>query len=168
MLKFYKIKNNLIRCFLTSGMFLLITSVIYSQPNKVPPFQIIQANGKVFQAGNLPMGEPIVIIYFSPDCEDCHQLTKDLLKRIKEFNKTSIAMITNLSIDQVKQFVSEFQLDKYPNIFVGTEGDSFFVGKYYRIGKIPFLALYNKYGDLIKIYDKDISIEDLLIQIRGL
>lgn len=123
-------KNNMIRYFLLSAIMLLASSVTYSQHNKVPPFQMIQSNGKIFLAGNLPMGKPIVIIYFSPECEDCQQLTKELLSRIKDFNNASIAMITNLSVDKVKQFATEYQLDKYSNIFIGTEGDSFFVGNY--------------------------------------
>jgi thiol-disulfide isomerase/thioredoxin len=166
--KFNRIKNSLIRCFLVSGMLLLVSSLTYSQPRKVPPFQIIQANGKVFLAGNLPMGKPIVIIYFSPDCEECHDFTTELLTRIKEFNNTSIAMITNMPIDQVKQFVSEFQMGKYPNIYIGTEGYSFFVGRYYGVGKLPFVALHNKNGDLIKVYNEELSIEDLLLNLRGL
>ena len=77
-------------------------------------------------------------------------------------------MITNMPIDQVKHFVTEFQLEKYSNIYVGTEGDSFFVGRYYNVGKLPFMALHNKNGDLIKAYDKELSIEDLLLHLRGL
>jgi thiol-disulfide isomerase/thioredoxin len=113
---------------------LLLSAVTFSQHNKVPPFQMTQVNGKIFLAGNLPMGKPIVIIYFSPECEDCHQLTKELLNRIKDFNNASIVMITNLSIDKVKPFVNEFSLEKYSNIYVGTEGNSFFVGNYYKGG----------------------------------
>jgi len=66
---------------------------------------MIQANGKVFRAGNLPLGKPIVINYFSPECEDCQQLTKELLNRINEFNNVSIAMIADLSKDKVQQLV---------------------------------------------------------------
>jgi thiol-disulfide isomerase/thioredoxin len=142
-----------------------MASATHSQSNKVPPFKMIQADGKVFLAGNLPLGKPIVIIYFSPECEDCQQLIKELLNRI---NSASIAMITYQPKDKVKQFVSEYQLDKYSNIFIGTEEDSYFVGKYYKVGQLPFMALYNKNGDLIKIYNKEISIEDLLIHLRGL
>jgi thiol-disulfide isomerase/thioredoxin len=161
-------KNNHIPRFLLSLVMLLMSSLAWSQHNKVPPFQMIQVNGKVFLAGNLPIGEPIVLIYFSPDCEDCQQMTKEILNRIKEFNNASIAMITNLSIDKVKHFVNEFHLDNYANIFTGTEGNSFFVGNYYKVGKLPFIALYNKNGDLIKIYDKEISIEDLIINLKKL
>lgn len=158
----------MMRCILLSAMMLLMSSATNSQSNKVPPFKMTQADGKVFLAGNLPFGKPIVIIYFSPECEDCQQLIKELLNRINELKSASIAMITYQSKDKVKQFVSEYQLDKYSNIFIGTEEDSYFVGKYYKVGQLPFMALYNKNGDLIKIYNKEISIEDLLIHLRGL
>ena len=154
--------------FFLSAMILLISSAAYSQPNKVPPFKMINPDGKVFRAENLPLGKPIVIIYFSPDCEDCQQLIKELLNRIKELNGASIAMITYLPMDKVKQFVTENKLDKYSNIFIGTEEGSYFVSKYYKIGKLPFMALYNKNGDLIKIYNKEISIEDLSIRLKEL
>lgn len=161
-------RNSLIRYLILSAMIFLMSFVSHSQSNKVPPFKMIQSDGKIFLAGNLPMGKPIVIIYFSPECEDCQQLTKELINRIKEFNGASIAMITNLSIDKVKRFVTEYHLDKYSNIFAGTEEDSYFVGNYYKVGQLPFMALYNKNGDLIKIYDKGLSIDDLLIRLRNL
>ena len=126
-------KINLISYILLSAMMLLLSSVTYSHHNKVPPFQMIQVNGKAFLAGNLPMGKPIVIIYFSPECEDCQQLTTELVSRIKELNNASITMITNLSIDKVRHFVTKFHLDNYSNIFTGTEGNSFFVGNYYKV-----------------------------------
>lgn len=156
------------RCILLSAMMLLMSSATHSQSNKVPPFKITQADGKVFLAGNLPFGKPVVLIYFSPECEDCHQLTKVLLSRISELKKASIAMITYMPMEKVLKFVSEFNLNNYSNLFIGTEGDSFFVGNYYKVGQLPFMALYNKNGDLIKIYNKEISIEDLLIHLRGL
>ncbi len=149
-------------------MMLLISSAAHSQSNKVPPFKITQADGKTFFAANLPLGKAIVIIYFSPDCEDCQQMTKELLKRINEIKNASIAMITSQPKDMVKKFVSEYQLAKYSNIFIGTEEDSYFVGKYYKIGQLPFMALYNKDGDLIKIYNKGVSIDDLLLRIKDL
>jgi thiol-disulfide isomerase/thioredoxin len=145
-----------------------ITAKSFSQPDKIPPFQIMQANGKVFLAGNLPAGKPIVIIYFSPDCKECHDLTAEMLNRIEEFENISIAMITNMPVGHVKYFVSQFSLGKYPNIYVGTEGYSSFVGGYYHVDKIPFLALHNKNGDLEKVYRGEVSIEDLLVHLRRL
>lgn len=147
---------------------LIIPLNTYSQSNKVPPFQMIQHNGKLFKAENFPVGKPMVIIYFLPECEDCHQFTAELISRMDELKKASFAMITYEARNKVIQFVSEYKLDKYSNLYIGTEGNAYFVGNYYNVGQLPFLALYNKNGDLIKIYNKGISMEDLLFQLRDL
>ena len=161
-------KYNRILFSMLAGVMLVIYSNAYSQSGKVPPFQMVQANGRVFKAENLPMGKPIVIIYFSPDCDDCKLLMEGLLNRMNDFKKASIAMITYLSVENVIQFVTKYNLNVYSNIFVGTEGNSLFVRDYYKIVQFPFMALYNKNGDLIKIFNKENSLEDMSNLIRVL
>jgi len=153
--------------FLFAG--LLITSTVSGQSNKIPPFQMMQANGKIFKAQYLPLGKPIVLVYFSPDCEECQELTKELLERIEELKNVSIAMITYQPVEQVAQYVSKNNLGKYPNIYAGTEGSSLFVRNYYDIMLFPFMTLYNKDGDLIVKYtSKQVSVDDLLVRIKKL
>lgn len=130
-----------------------INAIALSQSGKVPPFRIIQPDGKPFFAANLPLGKPIIIIYFSPDCDECKKLTTDLLDRMIEFKKASIAMITYLPVESLKQFVTRFEIKSYSNIFIGTEGNSLFVRNYYNINRFPFIALYTQNGDLVKKYD---------------
>jgi thiol-disulfide isomerase/thioredoxin len=168
LLKVYILKDNWIKCLLFLGMMLLTPSITSSQPNKVPPFQMIQANGKIFKAGDLPMGKPIIIIYFSPECDDCQELMQVLLTRIDEFKKASIAMITYLPVESVKIFVAKYNLNNYPNIYIGTEGDYFFVRDYYKIEKFPFMVFYSENGDLIKnySYSQKNQLEDLSLRLR--
>jgi thiol-disulfide isomerase/thioredoxin len=135
---------------------------IFAQTGKVPPFRMIQSNRKVFKAENLPFGKPIIIIYFSPDCEDCQMLTSEFLARINDFRDVSIAMITYQSVENVSGYITKNKLSNYSNIYVGTEGSSLFVKNYYNILQFPFVALYNKNGDLIKkYYSKEVSLNDL-------
>jgi thiol-disulfide isomerase/thioredoxin len=150
------------------GVLFMISSNSYSQPVKIPPFQMIQANGELFKAQDLPMGKPIVIIYFSPDCEECQKFTEAMLSRMDDFWKSSIAMITYLPVPDVAQYVSKYKLNIYPNIFVGTEGNSFIVRYYFNIKRFPFVALFNKNGDLIKIWDKEENIDDLSKRLKAL
>lgn len=77
-------------------------------------------------------------------------------------------MITYLSKDNLIQFATKYNMAKYPNIYIGTEGNSYFIGNYYKVGHLPFMVLYNKDGDLIKVYDKELSIDDLSEQLRYL
>jgi len=162
------VKKKFIILFL-SYIILCFNSNIYAQTGKVPPFRMVQSDGKVFKAENLPMEKPILIIYFSPECEECHALTKELLSHIKVLQKASIAMITYLPVETVKQYVTKNKLADYKNIFVGTEGNYLFVKDYYKIDQFPFMALYSKNGDLIKKYhSKEINVDDMLLRLKSL
>lgn len=162
------IKTNRI-FFLLLLIFLIPSSGLYSQSGKLPPFQITLHTGKIFRAQNLPLDKPVIIFYFSPECEDCHKFLEEMLESYDDFLNVSIAMITYLSVERVRSYVSENSLDKYPNIYVGTEGNSLFVARYYGIRTFPFVVLYDKNGNLIKRYfTKQVNVSDLIVQLKSL
>ena len=126
-------------------------------------------NGQVYKAENLPLGKPIIIFYFSPECEECHSILEQILARMVEFRSASIAMITYLSVESVAKYVDDNKLEEYTNIVAGTEGNLLFVLKYYDIVQFPFIALYSKEGNLVRKYYKDqIDIDDLAKNLRQL
>lgn len=150
-------------------MLLLLCSLhLSAQSGKVPPFRMIQPDGNVFRAQDLPMGKPIIMIYFSTECDDCLQMIMNLLARMDEFNTASIAMITYFPVQTVADFVTSFYLDNYSNIYVGTEGTSFFVRDYYSISELPFIALYTKEGNQVKRYYDGADLDDLAEQLDNL
>jgi len=126
----------------------------FPQSGKVPPFQMVLSNGKIFKAENIPFSKPIIIIYFSPECDDCQILMEEILRMKNSLQKASIVMITFLPIQSVKQFVLKYHLDDFSFLFVGTEGEAFFIKDYYRIEDFPYIVLYNQFGDLLKVYKK--------------
>lgn len=147
----------------------LLSAGTFAQPQKVPPFRIIQSDGKVFMAQNLPMGKPIVIIYFSPECEECQKVTSGLLSRIDEFRNVSFAMITYLPGEKVSGYIKKNSLDKFENIFAGTEFPTLLVRDYFNIMHFPFMVLFSKNGDVIKKYsEKEINLDDLLARVKQL
>ncbi|MEJ7740417.1 MAG: redoxin domain-containing protein [Chitinophagaceae bacterium] len=154
----------------TSFLFLLSLSWIglnaLAQSGKVPAFKIVQSNGKVFQARDLPMNKPILIVYFSPDCDHCQTFMQELLNRTADFKKASIVLITFLAVDKVEKFVKDYNISQHSNIYAGTEGTSFFVRNYYKIRDMPFAALYDKGGHFICSYEKDVPFEELAGKVR--
>jgi hypothetical protein len=141
---------------------------IYSQSGKVPPFKIVQTNNKVFQASGLPMGKHIIIYYFSPECEECENVTDELIRKIDVFNNASIVFITYFPLETVKTFETQHSLSKYSNIYVGTEGNSMFVANYYRQMEFPFIALYDKNGNLIRKFNKAKNLDELIHKLKNL
>ena len=143
---------------------LLITfcaAPVFSQKGKLPPFKMIRPDGSLFRAQDLPMGKPIMIIYFSPECEECQNFTEEMMNSIEDFFKASIAMVTYLPATTLPPFIANYKLNIYPNIFVGTEGNSFFLRAYYNIQRFPFIAVYSKEGNLVKAFNREPGIEDL-------
>ena len=159
--------RNSLRFIIAAFLVLLTCPPVSAQKGKVPPFRMVLSNGKVFNAHDLPLGKPIIIIYFSPDCEDCQKMTDEILARINDFKNVSIAMITYLPVESVSKFVAKNKLNSYSNFYVGTERPSLFVKNYYNIGLFPFVALYTMSGDLVKKYtSKEINIGDLSTRLK--
>ena len=152
---------------LAVAVFLLIISFDASaQQGKLPPFRIMQSNGTIFKAEQLPFEKPILIIYFSTDCDHCRAFMKDFFKRAADFTKASVVMVTYLPLAEVTKFIAEFNIRQYSNIYVGTEGSSFFLKNYYKLLDMPFAALYDKNGNIMASYRSNIPLNELALKIK--
>lgn len=148
---------------------LLLSSFFLSaQSGKVPPFRMMQVNGKIFRAQDLPMGKPILLVYFSPECDHCIAMLKDFFKQANSFQKASVAFITFLPVDKVSKFTKDYGLANHPNMYAGTEGSTFFVRNYFRLKETPFAALYTKNGDMVLSYEKTVNVEALAEKLKQL
>lgn len=139
-----------------------------AQANKLPPFRMVQSNGKIFKAEDLPMGKPIIIIYFSPDCDHCEKMLKEFFGKARLFSTSSVAMITYLAQDRVVKFEKDYPVKNHANIYAGTEGTTFFVRNYYKITDMPFAALYTKEGNFVQSYSQEIPLNDLATRLKSL
>jgi thioredoxin-related protein len=158
-----------IKIFFIVFILLLVTaSIVHAQAGKLPPFKMMQTSGKIFKAQDLPIGKPILIVYFSPECDHCQKLLKEFFKQVANFQKASVAFITYLPVDKVLKFEKDYNLAKYSNMYPGTEGSTFFVRNYYKINEMPFVALYTKNGDFITSYEKEVDLKVLAKKLKGL
>lgn len=129
---------------------------------KIPPFKILLPAGNYFTASDIPKNKPVMLIYFSPDCDHCRTLLQSFFKKVDEFNKAEIVLITYKPLEEVTRFVYDYSLGKYPNITVGTEGNTFFIRYFYKLTATPFVALFSKEGALIQSYRKILIIDQVL------
>jgi thioredoxin-related protein len=135
-----------------------------SQP--IPPFKMILTNNKIFSAKDLPKGKPMILIYFDPECGHCQKLMSELFKKINEFKKAEMVMVSFKPVSELAAFEKEYNTQKYVNIKVGTEGTSFFLRMYYGLTTMPFTALYDRKGNLSYSYRKETSVADLIIRLK--
>ena len=137
-------------------LFILLSVSSFSQTTvgakKIAPFQMTLTNGKPFNFAQLNPG-PVVLMYFSPDCDHCQEFTKALLKNYTVISNKQLVMVTFQPMEMVKQFATTYNLASYPNIKIGTEGTSYFVQKYYQIRSFPYIVMYDKNGKHVRTFE---------------
>ncbi|MDP1763621.1 MAG: redoxin domain-containing protein [Sediminibacterium sp.] len=151
-------------------LFTLVTKLSSGQASEnkqsIPPFKIVLTDGRPFNYKELQKGSPVMLIYFAPECDHCREYTKELISVMDQFKSTQIIMISYLPIAKLQQFSKEFRLEKFKNIKVGTEGNSFLVPSYYKIGLFPFTALYDKNAKLLAVFRKPPGMGELYNYLR--
>ncbi|MEO8413895.1 MAG: redoxin domain-containing protein [Ginsengibacter sp.] len=150
---------------------LMIISAIVASSNiavsqSLPSFRMQLTNGNFFSENDLPHDKPVIIIYFAPDCEHCQALIHSVLKRIHDFKKVPILLVTFNPMQEVAKFEKEYQTSRYSNIIVGTEIPVFFFRAYFNIDNTPFTALFDKKRKLVISYKKETPVEDLVKHLR--
>jgi hypothetical protein len=156
--------------FLLLGVVLSATffSKATAQSNTLPSFNMMLSNGKLFAASELSAGKPVILIYFAPGCDHCEQLMGAFFRNIHAFQEAEVVMVTFKPLSEVSRFEQAWQTSKYPNIKVGTEGDTFYLRTYYRLDRTPFMALYNKKQTLVYLYRKETAVDDLITRLKQL
>ena len=136
--------------------FLSISVFAQNQPDPpykrfptIPPLKLLLTDSStIFTDKDLKKNKPVFLILFSPDCEHCQKETEELISKIDSFKNIQIVMATFMTVDKIKPFYENYKLDRFPNITVGYDMQHMLT-TYYRISFTPFLAFYDKKGNLI-------------------
>lgn len=142
------------------------TAVLHAQGNKIPSFSIQKTNGQLFRASDIPAKKPVLLIYFSPECDHCQVFMKKWFSKAQDFANASVVMITFLPVEKVKQFEKEYGTANYSNLIVGTEGLRFFVRNYYQLTDMPFAALYDKNHRQLSTHQKEIPLDQIAATLK--
>jgi len=138
-------------------------------PTTIPSYHILTTDSVYVTPTNLKKDKPVLIIYFAPDCSHCQHLMYELKPKMNDLKNTQVVMITfaePLKASQV--FYRDFDLKKYPNFTVGTEGYSLVVQRFYDVHTTPFIALYDKNKKLVKSWDKAPTVDELTGEVKKL
>jgi thioredoxin-related protein len=127
----------------------------------VPAFTLLQPDSSLLTRENITKNEASVIMYFSPLCEHCQHQMEDMLKRMEDLRQVQIIMATYQPMNELTDFIAKYELSKYPNIKLGRD-TKYMLQPFYKIGGLPYLALYDKNGSLITHFEGNVSVDKLL------
>lgn len=140
---------------------------LYAQ---LPDFRIGRIDSTYFSLKNIIQEKPVLFMYFSPSCDNCEEMTKEIIRHIKELSHVQIVMITNESLNEIKEYYVRFNMQNYKNIIIGTEGYTGRFAAKFQFDSLPFLVFYNRKKELMIQYSKQISANNFitdLLNLRG-
>lgn len=139
---------------------------LYIQHPTIPAFKMLMAEDSVMSnASAIPKGKDIILIFFSPDCGHCQMLTDSVVAHMNELKHTRIYMCGVTDLWKIKEFGVNRKLGRFGNITMAKDVDFFFLG-YYGATSFPFIAVYDKNKNLIKGFDGDMQIGDLVKAVK--
>lgn len=137
-----------------------------SKIENIPAYRILDADSVYRTPANLKKNQPVMIVYFSPDCSHCQHMMYEMKEQMKDFSKIQVVMVSPVDYKLIKAFYRDFGIAKYPNFTVGTEGSSYKVLNYYGVKQTPYIAIYDHKGKLLKAYEKAPKIKELAAMVK--
>ena len=138
------------------------TTAPYQRFPTLPPFKLLKTDSvSVFTKANLKKNRAVLIMLFSPSCDHCQHETEEIIKRIDAFKKIEIVMATPMPFKQMKEFYGKYKLNKFENITVGQDFQ-YFLPSFFMVRNLPYLAMYDKKGNLLKTFEGNMKMDDLL------
>lgn len=138
----------------------------FSKYQNLPSFKINTVpDSASFSNKDLNSKNPVIIMFFSPDCEHCQKETKELLAYKKELKNVQLVMLSPSNYPTLKQFFVEYGIAAMPNIKMAQD-INYTMGSLYQIRTFPTLYVYDKAGKLLKVFAGNVGVPEILESIK--
>ena len=104
---------------------------------------------------------PVIVYHFSPDCEHCQFMAKEINGNIGKLDDTNILMITEASKKDALQFMTDYGLDNIQGVHLGIDSTYIFF-KTFGSFAIPSFYVYNNKHVLTRAVKGETKIENLI------
>ena len=134
----------------------------YKRFPTLPPIQLLLGDSVTrYTKENIPEKKPVLVMLFSPDCNHCQQTAEEMYQNREALKEIQIVMATVLPLYQMNAFMTKYKLNEMKNVVAGKD-IYFLLPPFYGIKNFPYLAMYNKKGNLITGFEGSMPIEKLV------
>lgn len=134
----------------------------YKRFPTVPPLQLLLGDSATkYTKNDIPRKKPVLVMLFSPECSHCQHTAEEMIKYKEDLKDIHIVMVTMHSISQMNAFMQDYKLTELKNVVAGKD-IYYLLPPFYGISSLPYMALYNKKGDLILGFEGAMPIQKVL------
>lgn len=138
------------------------SSAPYKRFPTLPPLEILLGDSTTkYTKNQVPKDKPVLLMLFSPDCHHCQQTAEEMNAHKTELQNIQIVLATLHPLWQMNDFVKKYALDQHQNVVIGKD-IYYILPSWYNIKHLPYMAMYNKKGSLISVFEGGLSIPKVL------
>lgn len=133
----------------------------YQRDSTMPHFTLLYKDSTWLVTTTLPVRNPTVFIFFSPECPHCQHEADSLAKYMGQMKKITFIFTTYTpTFGEIDSFAVEHHLAGLKNVHF-TKDPNYQLGSFYRITMYPFVALYKR-GMLVKTWSGHVSPQEIM------
>ncbi|HEY0299143.1 MAG TPA: thioredoxin fold domain-containing protein [Arachidicoccus sp.] len=133
----------------------------YQKDSSMPHFLLLREDSSWMNTAQLPKHTPVVFIFFNPDCEHCQHEAQELVKNIDKLKNIYFVWTTyQPAFTEIDDFAKQYHLADYKNMHF-TKDPNYEVPSFYRLQMTPYLAAYDKHGQLVKTWEGGVNPKEL-------
>lgn len=137
-------------------------SLPYQKYPTLPAFNILlQDSATIVNTYYAKEGKPVVLVFFSPDCDHCQQFTKSLASKMDSLKDVQVYLFTPMYLSLLRPFAKELKLADHKNVVIGKDFQYFFPS-FYGANYVPYVAVYDRKKKFVKMWEGKVKIEELM------
>jgi thiol-disulfide isomerase/thioredoxin len=134
----------------------------------MPSFNLLLEDSiTVLNTKQIPVGKPILLVFFSPDCEHCQEETINLTKKMSLLKNIEIYFISIQPLADMKYFSHYYHLKDFSNVTM-VQDYTVSMPKYFKINVTPYMILFNKQKQLKVIFKGVFPVDSIVKEINKL
>ena len=134
---------------------------LYKKYPDLPEFTAIKApDSSLFNSQTIKKKGPVVILFFSPDCDHCKKEMKEILAYRQELKNIRFLMVSPLELKYLDVFYEDYGISSMPNITMLWDR-TYYLGTFYKPRMFPAAYLY-KNGIYLRSFIGNFSPTDLI------
>lgn len=141
----------------------------YQKSTNLPAFSFrLLDSTTIFNTKSILKGKPTVFVLFSPDCDHCAQMAREIKSNVEHFDEVNLFMLSPpMPFDDIRKFAQVNDLVRTRQITIGQDFD-FFFGSFFWAETVPFIVIYNKDRKLFNVLKRATKLEELLSELDKL
>ena len=134
----------------------------------LPPLQLLLQDSRTkYTKESLPKKKAVVVMLFNPDCEHCQHEAEQIAANKELLKDVHIVMVTGSPIYRIQEFGQRYGLSSMPNVVIAKD-PHFFLFSFYGIRYLPFMAIYDKKGNLVSSKDGAIKPQEIVALLNSI